>query len=82
MKGECGVWKGNFYKLLDGVQKKAFTEANILSGFRHTGLWPVDFRIVEERIKFGPLETQLLHPSRPVHYPLIHHIIPADFRDR
>ena len=37
-QGERGVWKGNFYKLLDSAQKKALTSANILSGFRHTGL--------------------------------------------
>ena len=52
-KGEHGVWKGNFYKLFDSAQKKAFTSANILSGFCHTGLWPVDFSIVEGRMNFG-----------------------------
>ena len=56
-KGERGVWKGNFYKLFDSAQKKAFTSANILSGFCHTGLWPVEFSIVEERMKFGLSET-------------------------
>ena len=52
-KGERGVYKGNFYKLFNCAQNKAFTNANILSGFRHTGLWPVDFSVVEERMKFG-----------------------------
>ena len=39
-KGGRGVWKGDFYKLFYGAQK-AFTSASILSGFRHTRLWPV-----------------------------------------
>ena len=53
-KGERGVqvWKDNLYKLFGSAQKKAFTRTNILSGFRHTRLWPVDFSIVEERMKF------------------------------
>ena len=40
-KGERGVWKGNFYKLFDSAQKKAFISANILSGFviLDFGLW-------------------------------------------
>ena len=37
-KGERGVYKGNFYKLFNCAQNKAFTNANILSGFHHTGL--------------------------------------------
>ena len=67
-KGERGVWKGNFYKLFDGAQKKAFTSANILSGFRHTGLWPVDFSIVEERMKFESQNGTHWHHD-PSHQP-------------
>ena len=52
-KGERGVWKGNFYKLLDSAREKAFTSSNILSGFHHTGLWSLDFSVVEERMDFG-----------------------------
>ena len=62
-KGEHGVWMGNFYKLFDSAQKKAFTSANILR-FCHTGLWPVKFSIVEERMKFGLSEP--LGPSHTV----------------
>ena len=54
-KGERGVWKGNFYKLLDSAQEKTFRSTNILSGFRHTGLWPVDFSVIEERMNFSGL---------------------------
>ena len=61
-KGERGVWKGNFYKLLDSAQKKAFTSANILDGFRNTRLWPIDFSVVEERMKFGST-GKLLQPA-------------------
>ena len=61
-KGERGVWKGNFYKLFDNAQKKTFTSANILSGFCHTGLWSVEFSIVEERMKFD-----LSEPPGPSH---------------
>ena len=46
-EGESGVWEGNFYGLLGSAQKKAFTSANILNGFRNTGLWPIDFNVVE-----------------------------------
>ena len=72
-KGERGVWKGNFYKLLDSAQKKAFTSTNILSGFRHTGLWPVDFSIVEERMDFGSesRESEIHALCRPVIPPSI-----------
>ena len=37
-EGRTGVLKGNLYKLFDNASKKAFTSANILSEFRHTGL--------------------------------------------
>ena len=53
----CGVWKGNFYKLLNRAQEKAFTSANILCVSR---LWPVDLSIVKERVNFGRPDT---HPS-------------------
>ena len=64
-KGESGVWKGNFYKLLDSAQKKAFTSTNILSGFRNTGLWPINFSVVEESMGFER------PPEIPSHRPVI-----------
>ena len=74
MKGERGVWKGNFYKLLDSAQEEAFTSTNILSGFRHTGLWPVDFSVVEERMNFsglrGSVGLEISHQDQPVTLPL------------
>lgn len=71
MKGELGVWKGNFYKP-DSAQKKAFTSAYILSVFHHTGLWLVDSSIVEERINIGLTvqeRSKILPSDRPVTSP-------------
>ena len=76
-RGERGVWKGNFYKLLDRAQVKAFTSTNILSGFRNTGLWPVDFSIVEERMGFGSQPGAEMHTShQPVTEPPIYNLCP------
>lgn len=51
-QGEKGVWKGNFYQLLDYAQRVAFTAENIQSGFMSTGLVPTDFEIIRRKFNF------------------------------
>ena len=56
-KGERAVWKGNFYKLLNHAQQVAFTPENIYSGFRATGLCPVDFSIIRQKLRMSDSES-------------------------
>lgn len=59
-KGERGVWKD---KLLNSAQLKAFTSANILSGFRYTRLWLVDLSVVRDCMKSGSWGVSETHIS-------------------
>lgn len=45
-----GVGKSNFYLLVHAARAKAFSSANIRSGFWHTGLIPIDRSIVIRKI--------------------------------
>lgn len=56
-KGERAAWKGNPYKLLDHAQQVAFTPENIRSEFHATGLCPVDFNIIQRKLRMSNSES-------------------------
>jgi hypothetical protein len=75
--GERGVWKGNFYKLFSEAEKIAFTPENILSGFRCTGLVPLDFNIIRRKLNIpsapeakSPANSTTFTPPSPPPRPL------------
>jgi len=60
---EYGVSKENFYEILMIARRTSFTPSNIQSGFRNTGLIPVNRDIVISKIQALPLRSPIHNPT-------------------
>ena len=67
------IGKLHFTQLYDRARKRAFTERNICSGYRKTGLYPYDLNIVLDTIDRPSSvgEGQEVETIRPIQYPII-----------
>ncbi|SMR48600.1 unnamed protein product [Zymoseptoria tritici ST99CH_1E4] len=62
-EGLSAVTKRDFFRLFWPAYKKAFTPANIASGFRKTGLYPLDPAVVLKK-----LEEPAIEKTKHVHF--------------
>jgi hypothetical protein len=71
-QGLLRVKKADFYTLFKSAYTSAFTENNILSAFKATGIWPMDRTIVTNKFDYTtpPEQTDKIVPS---------HLSPADW---
>jgi len=63
---EHGVSKENFYEILMIARRASFTRSNIQSGFRNTGLVPVDRTIILSKIQALPPKSPIICPNSTI----------------